>query len=166
MTITLEQLLLSRDNRQEHQRFLLKNNPDKTLICLTVIMPGNVKRNCFSLTVAQEALKAIKKTFPLVLDIETKDLPTGFEAYILTDTDIKETKLKCCEIEDTHPLGRLFDIDVIDKDMQPLSRLQVGKKPRKCLLCEHEARYCMRNRTHTQEEIGQYIENLLKPYVH
>ena len=46
MTITLEQLLLSRDNRQEHQRFLLKNNPDKTLICLTVIMPGNDKRNC------------------------------------------------------------------------------------------------------------------------
>lgn len=40
MNITLEELLLSRDNRQQTQMKLLQEYKDKTLLCLTVIMPG------------------------------------------------------------------------------------------------------------------------------
>ena len=41
--ITLEELLASRDNRHSMQMSLLKAHPDKTLVCLTVVMPGSIK---------------------------------------------------------------------------------------------------------------------------
>ena len=57
MQITLEQLLGSRDARHARQMSLLEQHPDKTLVCLTVVMPGSVKRNEQSLTVAHATSK-------------------------------------------------------------------------------------------------------------
>lgn len=45
MEITLEELLKSRDERHAHQMELLKEHEGLTLVCLTVVMPGSVKRN-------------------------------------------------------------------------------------------------------------------------
>ena len=56
MEITLDQLLASREERASFQKELLKGYPGKTLVCLTVIMPGKVKRNLQSLVVAQAAV--------------------------------------------------------------------------------------------------------------
>lgn len=67
--------------------------------------------------------------------------------------------------EDTHPLGRLFDIDIINADGVPVSRDAIGEKPRRCLVCDHEARYCMRMRWHTQEEIWAKINQMVDSYV-
>lgn len=166
MEITLDQLLASREARSEHQRELLGKYPGKTLVCLTVIMPGKVKRNMQSLVVSQAALTALIARFGSdILDMDTRDLPTGFEAYLLTSLSNEEVKRAVCHIEDTHPLGRLFDLDVIAPDGMPVSRREVGYAPRKCLLCDNEARFCMRNRTHTTEELLAKIEEMVEEYV-
>ena len=164
--ITLLQLLESRDARHAMQTRLLGENPGKTLLCLTVVMPGNVKRNRVSLTVAHAALDAMCSEFGLNRgDIMERDLVTGFEAYALTDAETTEAKLQACLIEDTHPLGRLFDIDVINHDGVPVARQDVGRPPRRCLVCGREARYCMRARSHSQEEIWDKINNLVAAYL-
>lgn len=75
-----------------------------------------------------------------------------------------EAKRVAVEIEDTHPLGRLFDIDVIDAQGIPVSRDRVGGQPRRCLVCDYEARYCMRMRWHTQEEIWARIKQMTDDY--
>ncbi len=166
MEITLDQLLASREARSEYQRELLGKNPGKTLVCLTVIMPGKVKRNMQSLVVSQAALTALVARFGSdMLKMDVRDLPTGFEAYLLTSLSIDEVKRAVCHIEDTHPLGRLFDLDVIAPDGIPVSRAEVGYAPRKCLLCDNEARFCMRNRTHTTEELLAKIDEMVKDYV-
>ncbi len=163
--ISLEQLLASRDARHAMQTKLLGENPGKTLLCLTVVMPGSVKRNNLSLTVAHAALDAMRNDFSLAGDdIIERDLITGFEAYALTDAEMADTKSRACLIEDTHPLGRLFDIDVIDRDGVPVPRQTVGHAPRRCLVCGREARYCMRARLHSQEEIWDKINNLVAAY--
>lgn len=164
MEITLDLLLESRDERCRHQRELMSSHPEMTLICLTVVMPGKIKRNSFSLTVAHAAVETLKESFSNNIHFEEKDLETGYEAYILTPILPKDCKAISCKIEDTHPLGRLFDIDVIASNGIPISRVEVGFEPRKCLLCEHEARYCMRNHTHTQEEIQHHIAHLIDIY--
>ena len=166
MEITLEDLLESRDRRAERQRLLLGQYPGKTLLCLTVIMPGKVKRNLHSLVVAGAALSAVAARFgDEAAKVETYDLPTGYEAYLIVSRSVEDAKREACNIEDTHPLGRLFDMDVIQPDGTPMSRDAVGLPQRSCLLCGNPARYCMRNRTHSTEELLERIDTLVKEYV-
>ena len=166
MEITLDQLLASREERASFQKELLKGYPGKTLVCLTVIMPGKVKRNLQSLVVAQAAVTALVSAFgDSTLSLRLRDLPTGYEAYLVTPLSNEEAKQETCRIEDTHPLGRLFDLDVIDADGVPMSRESVGLSPRKCLVCDNEARYCMRNRTPTMAELTAKIDEMIESYV-
>lgn len=183
MPITLDELLASRDARHAMQQKLMAEHSGKTLVCLTVVMPGSVKRNQQSLTVARAAVKAMRKAYNISddllpetelltneLKIETReclverDLNTGYEAYLITPLPLLEAKRVAVDIEDTHPLGRLFDIDVIDALGIPVSRDRVGGQPRRCLVCDHEARYCMRMRWHTQEEIWARIKQMTDDY--
>lgn len=166
MEITLDMLLASRESRQAKQMALMSAHPGHTLVCLTVVMPGAVKRNLHSLIVANAALTAVLECFrPHLIDIEVRDLVTGYEAYLVIDMEALSAKELSCQIEDEHPLGRLFDIDVLSTDGIPLSRAQVGDAPRRCLLCEHESRWCMRNHTHTQAELHARISQMIDDYV-
>lgn len=164
--ITLEQLLESRDTRWNRQKNLTAAHPDLTLLCLTIIIPGSVKRNAHSLIAAEAATKAITQALGNTLQLhEEYDLKTGFEAYFMTTETQENAKRLACSIEDGHELGRLFDIDVLSSDVQPISREQIGLSPRRCMLCNHEARFCMRNHTHSTEELLAYIEKLTENYV-
>lgn len=165
MPITLHELLTSRDARHAMQTKLLADNSGKTLVCLTVVMPGSVKRNHQSLVVARAAVEAMREAFrPADGMLTERDLETGYEAYMLVGGDMLSVKRTACGIEDTHPLGRLFDIDVIDGNGVPVPRSEVGGSPRRCLVCSNEARYCMRNHSHTQDEIWRCINALVDAY--
>ena len=165
MEITLDMLLESREKRWQLQRQLIQDNPGLTLVCLTVIMPGNVKRNAQSLVVAHAAVEAIQEAFGQSIQWQREqDLSTGYEGYYLVDMSMIACKRLACEIEDNHPLGRLFDIDVINTHVEPVSRSVIGREGRKCLLCDHDARYCMRNHTHTRDELQQKIQQMIEAY--
>ena len=166
MEITLDALLQSRDNRHALQQQLLQQHPGSTLVCLTVVMPGSVKRNLCSVVTAQAALTALlDRLGEHVLATHARDLATGYEAYLITGLPALEAKRVTCDIEDSHPLGRLFDIDVMGADGTPISRQVVGSEPRRCLLCDHEARWCMRNHSHSQEELMAHIVKMVNDYV-
>ena len=187
--VTLNELLASRDSRHAMQQKLLAEHSGKTLVCLTVVMPGSVKRNQQSFIVAHAAVEQMIESYELgvrndelgvrndELGIRNdelgvrfggrlieRDLETGYEAYLITDLPLLEAKRIAVQIEDSHPLGRLFDIDIIDKDGVPVSRDRVGSHPRRCLVCNREARYCMRMRWHTQEEIWERINAMVDEY--
>jgi holo-ACP synthase CitX len=193
MPITLAELLDSRDKRVEHQKDLLGANPGKSLLCLTVQLPGPEKRNATSLKIAHAGVEAVRKAFVPVYE-ELRDLETGYEAYFLVDLPAREAKRLACQIEDTHPLGRLMDIDVLYKpqpvvenyfsqdfaknqfsttstkpahlnmEVMPVGRTEIGLEARRCLLCGNEVRYCMRAKLHTKEELLSRIEQMLKEY--
>lgn len=137
-------------------------------MCLTVVMPGSVKRNHQSLVVAHAAVEQMIGSYELGVRNDERlierDLETGYEAYLITPLPLLEAKRIAVQIEDTHPLGRLFDIDIIDKDGVPVSRDRVGSRPRRCLVCDREARFCMRMRWHTQEEIWEKINAMVDEY--
>ena len=166
--VTLNELLASRDSRHAMQQKLLAEHSGKTLVCLTVVMPGSVKRNQQSLIVAHAAVEQMIGSYELGVRVGCRlierDLETGYEAYLITDLPLLEAKRIAVQIEDTHPLGRLFDIDIIDKDGVAVSRDRVGSNPRRCLVCDREARYCMRMRWHTQEEIWERINAMVDEY--
>ena len=157
---TLEQLLASRDRRAAHQASLLRDHPGKALVCLTVIPPGSEKRTDWSVRVAQAGACAVRASLSPVWE-EARDLDTGYEWYFLADGTPAAVKTACCSIEDTHPWGRLMDIDVLESAPSgavPLSRASVGRLPRRCLVCERPARECMRSRAHTLEQLQERIK--------
>ena len=163
MPITLEQLLEARDRRCERQRTLLNEWPDRTLVCMTVVLPGPVKRDARSLKVASAGVQAICEMFAPVHK-ELYDLETGFEGFFIVDGALLDVKKACCEIENEHPFGRLMDLDVLEpmgESVVPVGRERVGESPRRCLVCGRPARECMRARTHSPEEIDGAIDRIV-----
>lgn len=162
MTITLEQVLEARDHRAACQKAMLQEH-GLPLVSLTVVMPGSEKRNENSLFIAQEAVKAIEDKFAVVA-AEKEDLPTGYEARFAIPMNVMDLKRATVEIEEGHPLGRLFDIDVIDANGEPVSREQIGEEPRKCLVCGELSAACVRSRKHTVPEVLAVIEKMVVNY--
>ena len=158
--VTLQQLLDSRDARAAHQNALMLEHPGLTPVCLTVIPPGSEKRTDWSVRVAAAGVFAIREALT-PLSEECLDLKTGYEAYFLVDGEPLNVKRLCCTIEDTHPWGRLMDIDVFEPapgGAVPLSRSAVGLPARKCLICDRPARECMRGRAHSLEQLQEKIK--------
>ena len=200
--VTLEQLLESRDRRAVRQRQLLEAWPGLSLVCFTVQLPGTEKRNAVSLKIADAGVEAIRKAFSPEYE-ELKDLETGFEGFFVLSLDPFQAKRITCEIEDTHPLGRLMDIDVLTSvmpgpdrasarptasenyfsgrypknqfsdaianpahaDAVPVGREDIGLPPRRCLLCGKPARFCMRAKSHTTQELLDKIDRMLDSYL-
>ena len=125
MPVTLEQLLQSREDRVQHQTDLLGTHPGKSLLCLTVQLPGAEKRTPASLKIARAGVEAIRQAFLPEFE-ELRDLETGYEAYFLLSLPPEQVKRRACQLEDTHPLGRLMDIDVLQAIACPESLPVVG----------------------------------------
>lgn len=163
MEITLEQLLEARDRRYGKQLALVKEWPGKTLVSMTVVLPGPVKRDARSLKVAEAGVKAVQEVFAPVFR-ELYDRETGFEGYFIVDAPLLDVKKACCEIENEHPFGRLMDLDVLEPvgdTVVPVSRERVGESPRRCLLCDRPARECMRAHSHPYGEIIQAVDKII-----
>lgn len=160
--ITLQELLDSRDRRAARQGELLSQFPGRVLLCLTVQLPGPEKRNALSLCVARAGVEAVEMLFNPVFK-ETNDLETGFEGFYIVDGQPLEVKKAAVELEDTHPLGRLMDLDVIGPK-GPVGRADIGLPERRCLLCDKPARYCIRAGSHTHQELMAKIKQLVSSY--
>lgn len=62
--------------------------------------------------------------------------------------------------KETHPLGLIFDMDVLDANGIKFSRPTY----RKCLLCDRQAQDCARSRRHSVSELQDKIGDLLMEF--
>jgi len=165
MSATLEMILRSRDERQRLERELLSQYPQYALVVATVVAPGAEKRTGTSLRIAAAMERALSSAYGgIVQRFDRRDLETGYEAFLLVDCDDMEAKRRAVETEESHPLGRLFDIDVIGHDGVPMNRKSAGSVSRRCLLCGNDARVCMRLRSHTVDELKEHIRKMTDGY--
>ncbi|MBT2733249.1 citrate lyase holo-[acyl-carrier protein] synthase [Bacillus sp. ISL-7] len=166
--ITLEQILEAREYRAAHQKELIEKYR-LPLVSLTVNIPGPVKKTPESSIIFLEGcnalVKKLKKAAIYLEYFETNRPITGYEAYFVVKTDERTLKVYMLEIENEHPLGRLFDLDVIGSDGVPISREDFGHLKRKCLLCDEDAHSCGRSRKHTIEAVTQKIQSMVDSYL-
>lgn len=72
-----------------------------------------------------------------------------------------DLKLATIELEHSHPLGRLWDIDVLTPEGEILSRRHFALPARRCLLCGQSAAECARGKTHALSGLLSQMEALL-----
>lgn len=163
--LTLQQLLLSREIRREKQQNLVKTYGN-TLISFMVNMPGPDKDMALSRKIHEQGMQLLDQFMEThnikVLYRSVENMVTGAEGYMVLDYLAKEIKLQLIKIEEEHPIGRLFDFDVIDANHQILSRAMFGQGRRKCLICHEEAAICGRTQKHTYEQILQKMEAMIR----
>ncbi len=90
----------------------------------------------------------------------------GPYALFTVSGDEGEIKKRLVRFEEESRFGDLIDADVMNRDCEEISRLTVGGKKRKCLVCgEKDARICAKEGVHTREEtiaaIGKILEDRL-----
>lgn len=163
---SLDDALASRDRRLEWQQRHFSTSPAATLVVATVVAPGEYKLTPETSAVADAMAEALESQFgERIITISRHAFVSGHEIWLTLSCPADEAKREAVAIEDNHPLGRLFDIDVILPELRPLGRGDIAMAPRRCLLCDNEARFCMRARRHTPGEIRQHIENLIQNYL-
>lgn len=163
--VTLEELLVSREKRAAMQKQLLEAH-HCPLVCFTVVMPGKEKLNGDSRFLFERGCEEIERAISdsPVFFLTEQIKKTGCEAYFSVGLDEWELKKRMIEIEEGHPLGRLFDIDVISLSGRPLSRAEYGLPERKCLICGDLSAVCAKARKHSTEEIRAVISEMIRRY--
>jgi holo-ACP synthase len=159
--VTLGQLLERREARvAERQRLL--DGFGCPVVTLTVVSPGPVKRSAQTRFLFAEGSAAIGQVLAArghAILAQSADAPvTGPEGTWVVDADAVELKRALVALEEGHPLGRLWDVDVARPDGSGVDRRSLGLPPRACLVCEAPAHACARSRTHGLEDLRRAID--------
>ena len=158
-TVALDAVLAARDARVARQQALLAQGG--VLLSLTLVAPGAVKRSPLLDTIFAAALDALR---PHMGDARARQEAVddgGHHALYLLDGDAHDWKKRVIALENRAPLARLWDIDIIDGDGTPVSRRELGLPPRRCLICDDDAKSCARERRHS---IGELQADIARRY--
>lgn len=147
--------------REQRIKLIKAKETSNLIICLKANIPGHIKQRKEAYILIRIFKKLLKLTFDVV-NTEFYNSDDGpYYLLEIRENNAYEVKHKLVEIENTHPLGRLIDLDLYDRNKENISRTSLNIPSRKCMLCDNEVFVCIRSKTHTKEEILSHIkENL------
>ena len=164
----ITEFLLDRDRRVLYQEHLLKENKDKTLVTIRINYPGIEKSNYITDNIVNTIYNEILTYYGKFIVFEDKyKNKEGIVAHFLFDLDFVNVKKEMINMEEEHILGRCLDIDVYtlkNDKVIGISRSDLFKKPRRCFICDLDAKICSRAQTHTIDEIKNYFEVVYKNF--
>ena len=148
--VTLEQILQARDLRAEMQQ-KLSSAHRVPLVCFTMNIAGPVKQTPLIEKAFFEGIRLLEAHLPAekILHKHIRTVPTGCEAMYSVNEDAAALKSICVQIEEFSPMGRLFDMDVVDPSGKKLTR----PAERCCLVCGAPGRACAARRLHTIQQL-------------
>lgn len=165
MEVTLLQMLKAREQRAERQRELISRF-GRPVVSFSMNIPGPVKDSGLIRRGFLAGCAALDCAFDKnnVLFREIYPAVTGWEALYVLDQEPCQVKTITTAIEDSHGLGRLFDMDVIGSDHRKLDRETVGGGSRDCIVCGAPGRGCASRRLHSVQALQAAVQRILKEY--
>jgi holo-ACP synthase CitX len=130
---------------------------DKTIAVFFATVLVQLKRYLKAQRIFLDEIKSLSQTdeagdffiVPLTVDSSLKH-------------SVERVKEICQSFEGEHPLGRLIDVDITDRNGQAVS----SGKMKGCFICEDRAAVqCMKEETHSKEELRDYIFNAIEQYL-
>ena len=155
----LQAILAARERRAEIQTELLAQRP-AALLCFTMNIPGRNKDSSLIRLAFRAGVERILREFPEADHRLTRFAAGGPEAFFLLGQDAETVKELAVGIEESSPVGRLYDLDVFEPDGKKLSR----GNPRVCLICGRPTAVCTREAAHTVDEARQAADRLLRQF--
>ena len=161
MKVSLQDILSAREARVRRQQALLTEYR-APLLCFTMNIAGPVKTTPLIERGFYEGLALLDGCLPKekFLFRESRVLPTGCEGYYVISMPAGALKRLCTHFEEKHPLGRLFDMDVIDTAGVKLER----ETERSCMVCGAAGRVCAASRAHSSEQLQAVTSRMLMQY--
>ncbi|GLB29973.1 holo-ACP synthase CitX [Lacrimispora amygdalina] len=164
--VDLEEMLSFREKKVRIQEELRKKHKGMVTMALAMNIPGPVKTSPDILLAFEEGTKMLEQAVSdagvRMKEMNVVSENAGYiKFYALDCTDAAAVKGLAVRLEENHPLGRLWDIDVYDKEGFSISRESLLSPVRKCLICGQDAKGCARNRSHSVEELYREVERLI-----
>lgn len=157
--VTLDEVLCARDTRVSSQRRLL-GQYGCPVVSFTMNIPGPVKKTPLAELAFDRGLKALEQALGAPLHSEIIRPATGCEALLVYRRPAPALKETCLALEASQPVGRLYDLDVLDVSGEKLSR----PAARTCLVCGGPVTVCSRSRAHGLEAVTAAAETLLADF--
>ena len=152
-----DNILAAKDEKQQKVNHFFSTNPNDSLLIIKANIPGPNKNFPFVNYLLKVFLNNLKTTYSFFIEhyYESYDGPYYFCGIKGKDEKIKRHLIN---IEETHDLGRFIDLDYFTLNRQSITRDSLNLPLRKCILCDNDAIYCARNKTHKTEKLLHYIE--------
>lgn len=165
---TVEAILEAKEERAIKQKELLARFPLTSLISLSINIPSSIKLSHEAVVIhecaSQSIISILREEGIELLWYEHKMARTGAESLFVCKADAKALKRLTCSLEESHALGRLMDMDVLDFSGTLLSRSELGLAKRRCFVCEKEAHLCARAQQHSYTELNLHIKHLVEKH--
>ncbi len=163
--ISVEEIGKAREERSKKIKSILSSDENILAILYTLNIPGRIKDTPLYRKMhkagTSEIIKCLKWNKIRFSIIKTAHLFTGSETFFAIHStggngrvDPVAVKKITAAIEETHPLGRFFDIDVFEK---PHNKVSSGRGLRKCFLCGRDAFICSRSASHPVEQLIETV---------
>lgn len=156
--------LKAREKRILKVKSFFKDNPNKSLILIKANMPSFLINTPINYYLIKIFLNILLNHLQIaeVIHFDSDDGPYFFVILNNQDTEIKKQLIN---IENTHELGRLIDLDYFIDGNSSISRSKFNYPPRKCFLCDKDAFICIREQNHSKEEISNFIHTSFLNYM-
>lgn len=153
--VTSVELRAARDRRVLKKWELLTPGGEICLVEFSLNIAGAVKTFPFARAAFREEVRELSDRLSRfsVLKTEVYEKNTGDCAFFLLKSQTIQVKKFLVSVEESHPLGRLFNLDVCGPDGISVKRHDLGLLPRTCLVCGEDAHVCAEKKSHSMELI-------------
>lgn len=159
MNDAMKQILEAREARCELQQSLLTEY-NATLVCFTMNIPGEEKDTPLVRLAFGAGCDLLREALSGLLHEEIRFTADGPEGYFVTDADACAVKKATVSLEESSPIGRLYDMDVLSPEGGKLSR--EGERP--CIVCGGGVYACIRSHAHTVAEAEEKAQEILRQF--
>ncbi len=164
--VTSGELRTARDRRVLKKWELLTPGGELCLVEFSLNIAGAVKTFPFARAAFREEVRELSDRLSRfsILKTEVYEKNTGDYAFFLLKSQAIPVKRFLVSIEESHPLGRLFNLDVCGPDGTSVKRHDLGLLPRTCLVCGENAHVCTAKKSHSMELIRWHTAKLFHEF--
>ena len=160
-TERLAAYLEEKEARVERRKAFARRHSGETVVQLALNIPGRIKDSALLRRLLASGMSEFAQRFPQLTECALTNASAGPSVLFAAAEAPQSVKEKTAELEALHPWSRLFDFDVYDAGGKTVSLASRHGMGRTCFVCSRPAALCMREKSHSAEEVAQSVTDRL-----
>ena len=160
-TERLAAYLEEKEARVERRKAFARRHSGDTVVQLALNIPGRIKDSALLRRLLASGMSEFALRFPQLTECALTNASAGPSALFAAAEAPQSVKEKTAELEAIHPWSRLYDFDVYDAGGKTVSLASRHGMGRTCFVCSRPAALCMREKSHSAEDVAQSVTDRL-----